>query len=129
MAAVVLCFGPAAIYRVFAGGMDLAFYVLVVLGAFYLPMSLLAGALFDDIEACDPRLMVQSIAATLPAYLGLIGRLTLLLSPAVALHWISWKQSFPPVFFYAAYLYALWAAGFLLGRFYLRQKDKLRWEW
>jgi hypothetical protein len=91
-------------------------------------MILLAGTLFDDVEAWNPRLIVQAIAATLPAYLGLIGRLALLSLPAGTIHWVAWRQGLPSVLFYAVYLYVLWTAGHLLGRFYLRQKDKLQWE-
>ena len=128
MGAVASCFCPAAFYRIFGGNMGLYFWVLASAGAFLLPMLLLACTLLDSVEAFDLRFVVRSITATLPAYLGLIARLALLLSLAGALHLDSWQWGLPRVFFYAAYLYALWIAGHLLGRFYLRQKDKLQWD-
>ena len=124
---IILCFWPAALYRIFWGSRDLYFWVLASSGAFFLPMLLLASALLDGAEALSPVLIVRSIAATLAAYLGLVVRLVLLLSLAGAVHWIAWRWGLPPVLFYAAYLYVLWIGGHLLGRFYLRQKDKLLW--
>jgi hypothetical protein len=126
--ALALCFGPAALYRLLAAAADWRFWGLVFLGVFYLPMTLLSGMLFDSIEGLNPVSIVRSIAATLPAYVGLVLRLILLLSPAAATYWISWRQGVPLIFSYAAYLYSLWIAGHLLGRFYLRQKDKLGWD-
>jgi hypothetical protein len=97
-------------------------------GAFILPMLLLACTLFGGREALEPALIVKSIAATLPAYLGLIVRLVVLAVIAGILHWDSWWLELPRVLPYAADLYFLWIAGHLLGRFYVRQKGKLGWD-
>jgi hypothetical protein len=124
--AVILCFVPALIGGAL-WGMTLRFWALAGLGVFVLPTLVLACTLCDGREAFNPVLIVRSIVATLPAYLGLLGRLTLLLASAGAFHWNASRWGLPRVFFYAGYLYSLWIAGHLLGRFYLRQKDKLGW--
>jgi hypothetical protein len=123
-----LCLGPAALYAVSTGDVGLSFWMLASAGAFFLPMLLLACTLLGSAEALHPALIATSITTTLPAYLGLIGRLVLLASLAGAVHWCSRRLGLPRVFPYAAYLYALWIAGHLLGRFYLRQKGKLGWD-
>ncbi len=128
LSVVALCLGPCAFYRVVAGDTDLSFWTLASAGAFLLPMLLLACTLWGGGEALNPALIATSIAATFPAYLGLIARLALLASLAGAAHWCSRWLGVPRVLPYAAHLYLLWIAGHLLGRFYLRQKDKLGWD-
>ncbi len=126
--AVGFCLGFTALYGAVTRDLGLYFRILVSLGAFFLPMLLLACTLFGGREALNPALIVTSIAATLPAYLGLIVRLVLLTALAVLVHWDSWRLGLPRVFPYAADLYVLWIAGHLVGRFYLRQRDKLGWN-
>ncbi len=126
--AVAFCLGFTALYGAMTRDLGLYFWILIVAGAFFLPMLLLACTLFGGREALNPALIVTSIAAALPAYLGLIARLVLLAAPAGFVHWDSWWLGLPRVFPYATDLYVLWIAGHLLGRFYLRQKDKLGWK-
>ncbi len=126
--AVAFCFGFTALYTAVTRDLGLYFWMLTATGAFYLPMLLLACTLFGSREALNPALIVTSIVATLPAYLGLILRLVLLTTFATFVHWDSWWLGLPRVFPYAADLYVLWIAGHLLGRFYLRQKGKLGWK-
>ncbi len=126
--AVAFCLGFTALYAAVTRDLGLYFWILVSLGAFVLPMLLLACTLFGGAEALKPALIVASIAATLPAYLGLIIRLVLLAAFAGLVHWDAWWLGLPRLIPYAADLYVLWIAGHLLGRFYLRQKDKLKWD-
>jgi hypothetical protein len=128
LGAAAFCLGFVALYVAFAR--DLGLYVLIPAsaGAFVLPMLLLACTLFGGREALNPTLIVTSIGATLPAYLGLTVRLVLLAAVAGLVHWDCRRLGLPRVFPYAAYVYALWIAGHLLGRFYLHQKDKLGWD-
>ncbi len=128
MGAVVLCLGPAALCCICTGSLGLFFWMLALAGTFPLPMLLLACTLIGDAEALNPALIVTSITAALPAYLGLIAKLGPLLLFAVALYldWCQW--GLPRVFLYAIHLYLSWIAGHLLGRFYLRQKHKLGWD-
>ncbi len=128
LGAVVVCLGLTALYGAFMGNLGLSFWILAAALAFVLPMVLLACTLFGGTEALNPALIVTSIGATLPAYLGLIVRLALLAACAGLVHWDCWWLNLPRVFPYAADLYVLWIAGHLLGRFYLRQKDKLGWN-
>ena len=128
IAAVAFCLGFTALYVAFARDFGLPFWILASAGAFFLPMLLLACTLFGGAEALKPAPIVASIAATLPAYLGLIVRLVLLAAFGGFVHWDAWWLGLPRLFPYAADLYVLWIAGHLLGRFYLRQKDKLGWD-
>jgi hypothetical protein len=104
------------------------FWILIAAIMFLLPMLLLACTLFGGREGLHPVLIITAIAATLPAYLGLIARLLLLAAFAGLVEWDSWWLGLPRVFPYAADLYVLWIAGHLLGRFYLRRKDRLGWK-
>jgi len=126
--AAAFCLGFAALYGVFTRDLGLYLWIPASAGVFVLPMLLLACTFFGGPEALKPALIVTSIAATLPAYLGLIVRLVLLAAFAGLVHWDSWWLGLPRVFPYATDLYVLWVAGHLLGRFYLRQKDKLGWD-
>ena len=126
--AVAFCLGFAALYVAFTRDLRLPFWILASAGVFFLPMLLLACTIFGGTEALSPAVLVTSIAATLPAYLGLIARLVLLAALAGLVHWDSWWLDLPRILPYAADLYVLWITGHLLGRFYLRQKDKLGWN-
>jgi hypothetical protein len=126
--AVAFCLGLTALYGVFTRDFGPYFWIPVSAGVFFLPMLLLACTLFGNTEALNLAMILKSIAATLPAYLGLIARLLLLAALAGIVHWDSWRLGLPRIFPYAADLYVLWIAGHLLGRFYLRQKGKLGWK-
>ena len=128
IAAVAFCLGFTAFYVALTRDLGPHVWILGAAGAFFLPMLLLACTLFGGTEALNPAMIVASIAATLPAYLGLLVRLVLLAACAALVHWDSWWLGLPRVLPYAVYLYVSWIAGHLLGRFYLRQKDKLGWN-
>jgi len=127
LGAIALGLGPSVLYYLFSGNLDWLFLLLALAGTFPLPMVVLAGTLIDSAEAFDPRLIARSIAATLPAYLGLNLRLALLAALGFALYLDAGLWRLPRVLPYAMLLYLLWIAGHLLGRFYLRHKDKLGW--
>ncbi len=126
--AVVVCLGLTALYGALMRGWGPLVWMPAAAGAFVLPMLLLACTLFGGTEALHPALIVTSIAATFWAYMGLIARLAPLAAFAGIVHWDCWWLGLPRVFPYAADLYVMWIAGHLLGRFYLRQKDKLGWK-
>ncbi len=126
--AVAFCLGLAVLYGVFTRDFGPYFWIPVSLGAFFLPMLLLACTLFGSTEALNLAMIFTSIVATFPAYVGLIVRLVLLTAVAGLVHWYSWQLDLPRIFPYVTDLYALWIAGHLLGRFYLRQKDRLGWK-
>ncbi len=127
VAGVAMCFWPLGLYRAFVGRMDIWFWILAGAGAFFLPMTLLTGTLFDGIDALNPVLIIRSILVTFPAYLGLVVALAVILMTVGAVNWIFLRIFMPRVLSSAAYLYLLLMAGHLLGRFYRRQRDKLDW--
>jgi hypothetical protein len=89
MAVVAGGLGLAALYGAFMTNLSLSFWILAAALACVLPMLLLACTLFGGAEALKPALVVTSIGATLPAYLGLIVRLALLAAFAGLVHWDS----------------------------------------
>ncbi len=127
MAALALCFWPVALYRGVVGRMGVWFWTLGAVGAFFLPMTLLAAELFDGIDALNPLLIVRSILATLPAYLALIVTLGVPGGIFLALYLTLARVPVARVLAPAAYLYLMLVGAHLLGRFYRRHKNRLEW--
>jgi hypothetical protein len=124
---LAICLWPAALYRGVAGRADVWFWVLGVTGAFFLPMSLLTGTLFQGIDALNPVLIVRSILVTFPVYVVLLGELGLLAVAFLAIRWGMEQIHLPHVLATAVYLYLLLMGAHLLGRFYRRRKEQLGW--
>jgi hypothetical protein len=102
--AVAFCLGLTALYGAFTRDFGPYFWIPVSAGVFFLPMLLLACTLFGNTEGLNPALIVTSIRATFPAYLGLIARLVSLAGFAGAIHWNLRRLGLPRVFPYAVHL-------------------------
>jgi hypothetical protein len=127
VAGVAICLWPAALYRGWAGRVDVWFWVLAVTGAFFLPMSLLTATLFQGIDALNPVLIIRSIVMTLPGYVALFGECVLLAAVFLISRWAVGQIRLPHLLATAAYLYLLLIGSHLLGRFYWRRKEELGW--
>lgn len=131
--AMLICFGPPALFVVFFAvifgqysGQTSAyiFFLFYGIGLFFLPMFLLAVAMFDSATALNPFLIISSICSTIVSYC-----LRFLLFVLIALVMLvpSWYPDLIlPAFGVAVYL--LFIASFTLGRFCRRNEKKLNWE-
>jgi hypothetical protein len=102
------------------------YWILYGLGVFFLPMSLLAAALFDSIAALNPLLIIASIAGTFLSYcavtllfcaIGLLMNFVGQLQPG-GLSLLAWGFD----------IYLIFIAAYILGRFFRRYENKLNWE-
>jgi hypothetical protein len=67
----LVCFGPAGLYQsLVEPANEWVFYGLLLAGALYFPMSLLAVSLFETLAALNPMLVVVSIAKAPLEYLA-----------------------------------------------------------
>lgn len=125
---VAICFCPVAIYYGFTQRIDSTFWLLSACGAFFFPMALLAGVLFDAIHALNPIFIIGSILRTFFTYCGLIlsfcafgGLVFVIVLTLKRLPFLGFVSN-------GVNLYLLFVAAHLLGRFYWWHKDKLDWS-
>jgi len=128
--------GPALFYSLFSNETDIVFWLLLIYGAFFFPMGLLACIMFDSIGGLNPLLLIGSIFSTFFQYCGLV----LLISGIVlgfraiqtartsdiqqeAFTTIVIGAIFSLILFYIAFVVA-----HLIGRFFWRNQEKLNWE-
>jgi hypothetical protein len=94
------------------------------IGIFFLPMSFLAGVIFDSFEALNPLLILQSIGRTFVPYFGLvlfflaITALATEVIPSLSV-WAFLRQTMR--------IYLLLVLANSVGRFYWRNREKLDW--
>ncbi|MFC1738400.1 hypothetical protein ACFL1G_05030 [Planctomycetota bacterium] len=125
---VLGCFGISlcapAVYYILTRRTDLTFWLLSAAGAFFLPMSLLSGIIFDSFDALNPILIIGSISNAFFSYCGLV--LFFLAITAFALFVVPripiWGFLLTGIKFYL-----LFVLTHLLGWFYWWNKDKLDW--
>jgi len=127
LGSTAICFCLAAVYYIFTRQTDLIFWILGACGAFFFPMALLSGVLFDSFDALNPISIIRSICKVLLPYCGLIfslcafGGLVAIISLALRrLQVLSFISD-------GIYFYLLLIGAHLLGRFYWWHKDKLDW--
>jgi hypothetical protein len=128
---IAACFWPIAVYYIVTERSDLIYWLLLVCGGFFYPMTLLAVVLFDSFGALNPILIIGSIFRTLLPYCVMI-----LLFYAGVLLFIKidspvnrfWLLPAVPFFIKGAQLYMIFVAVGCLGRFYHRYEKKLNWE-
>jgi len=140
----LICFGPMVLYtlyfyilpaaRTFPVGpaeplnwrTDPWYWTLYGLGVFFFPMSLLAAALFDSIAALNPFLIIGSIVSTFLSYCALV-----LLFCVIGLLMSFVGQLQPGGLSLLAWgidVYLIFIAAYILGRFFRRYENRLKWE-
>ncbi len=121
---VAICFWPVAVYYVLTQRTDAWFWLLSAGGTFFLPMSFLAGVMFNSFDALNPMRVVRSIGRAFLSYCGLVlffyavGGLIAVALPRLAM-WAFARQSIQ--------IYMAFVLAHRLGWFYWWQKDKLGW--
>ncbi len=119
--------GPFVLYMLFAQRADVIFWLLLVCGAFFFPMALLAVLLRDPASGLNLRLLVRSIRSTFRQYSVLVLLFVLtIISISMIGHYLRRLLIFE-LLINAASIYLAFVAAHLLGRFYWRYQDKLNW--
>ena len=128
IACLIVFWGPVGFYFYYTHKTDAIFWSLLVYAIILFPMGLLAVIMFDSSTGLNPLLVLRSIFSTFLPYcamlitFALIGSLTGIVS-SVAL--ISRILSFV---IHCINLYLALVGAHLLGRFYWRYQDKLKWN-
>jgi phage FluMu protein Com len=131
--------GPSGFYLLYTHKADTIFWALLAFGVFIFPMGLLSVIMFDSFSGLNPILLIGSIISTFLPYIGLISLLAaLIISIKFLLPVLSLISSGgnPVKFIGLSILYGSGIIDFylmmviahLLGRFYWRYQDKLRWD-
>lgn len=121
---IAFCFWPTAVYYILTQQTNLWFWLLSAYGVFFLPMSLLRGAMFDSFDALNPISIIRSIFSTFFSYCGLVlffsalGGLIVFILPRLPL----WGFLLTGI-----KIYLLFVLLHRLGCFYWWHKDKLDW--
>jgi len=114
------------------GRMSRVFWPSLVVGVIYLPMGLIAVALYDTMEGFNPILVLRGIAKTFPAYL--VAMAMFLACCFVSLFAVPYLSENVPIVgslvAWAANLYLLMVEMRILGLLYRTHALKLGWfEW
>ncbi|MHC4430754.1 MAG: hypothetical protein ACYTBS_02830 [Planctomycetota bacterium] len=121
---VAVCLWPMAVYYVLTQRADMWFWLLSACGMLFLPMSFLAGVMFDSFDALNPLLIIRSICRTFLPYCALaliffvISGFVAVISPRLSV-WSFVRRSID--------VYLVFVLAHRLGWFYWWHKDKLEW--
>ncbi len=125
---LIVFWGPMGFYFLYTHKVDVIFWSLFAYAIFFFPMGLLSVIVFDSFSGLNPILLIGSILSTFFPYCAMViafllaGFLTTIIESATPQ---SWVLSF---LIYCIHLYLALVAAHLLGRFYWRYQEKLRWE-
>jgi DNA-directed RNA polymerase subunit RPC12/RpoP len=124
----VLCLVPLLIYYQQTKRTDVIFWLLLAYATFFFPMALLAVVMFDSFSGLNPILILRSIFRTFFPYCAMV--VVFLFDPfLIAIIRSAATQSWVLSFLIRCiHLYLVLVAAHLLGRFYWRYQDKLKWD-
>lgn len=129
----VVCLGPWLIYRKFVTGYQpWVAWALCIGGISYMPMALLALAMYDTLLALNPVLILPSILRAPVEYAATCLVLGLLaLGSVAAQRWLNANANVPvlaPVVGEFLLLYTLTVVMRVAGLLYCAKKDRLHWK-
>lgn len=125
---IIICLLPALLYLLVTHRTDAIFAGLLLTGIFYLPIFFLAVILFDSSAGYNPGIHVISIINTFFSYCLLVGccvLLTLLFYGTIIL---VKNLGMGILLAVPLQVYCLMIFSHLLGSFYYKNEDKLRWD-
>ncbi|MDH4238622.1 MAG: hypothetical protein OEW48_03565 [Phycisphaerae bacterium] len=125
---LVIFFGPFFLYVFIARRAGIIFWLLLIYGIFLFPMALLSFVVFDSIAGLDPRLIYKSISNTFWQYCGLV---LLFIAAVLVIGVLGQKASesgYMVILVHFAGIYLIFIAAHLLGRFYWKYQEKLKWD-
>jgi hypothetical protein len=118
---------PAGIYVFFVREINLVAWLLTIPALFFYPIGLLSVVLYDSVSGLRLGILIRSVYSTFRTYVGLV--LLFVVMFYVVLVYsktqvgILWKIVFRSFIIYFAFILA-----HLTGRYYLKNKDKLKWD-
>ena len=120
--------GPFAIYTIYAGETNIISWLLLSVGVFLYPMALLALLIFDSARDFKPLLLFNSIYNTFFPYFGLF--LLFVITVILIRHIPEQVHTSPflKLIIRSVIIYIALIGAHILGRFYWRYKEKLKWE-
>lgn len=128
---IIFCVGPAFIVR-FPLGVDSTaiFWAVFGAGLFLLPMCLLSMVMFDHLGALNPLLIIPSIFSTFFSYCLVVILYSIPIVMFVGIWIVGAKTPILPVVMLvrAVGCYLLMVASGLLGWFFYKNEEKLRWD-
>jgi len=130
--AMLISFAPLLVYVLFGNPdsvWDLKLWLLGALGASYLPMGLIAVALYGSMGALNPITVLGGIIKTMPAYLVAAGSFFVIYAVNLGLR-IAIAKGAPlgiSPLGWAVSLYFLMVEMYILGRLYYTHSRRLGW--
>lgn len=128
---VIFCIGPAFIVRFLCHvESPVVFWSVLGLGLFLLPMYLLSVVMFDCVAALNPFLVISSVFSTFLRYLGvaILFAVPMVLTIGTVIASFFNRNPFLDVVIRAAGCYLLIVAAGMLGWFFYKNEEKLRWD-
>ena len=123
----VIFLGPYLVYVVVAGRTDVIFWLLLLAGTFYFPMALLEVIVCDAFPSLNFRLLTRAIKNTFWPYMRFICVLLAILFTGYKISKRVEPMEVSGLVFKVFIIYMLLVVANLLGRFYRRNKNALRW--
>jgi hypothetical protein len=123
-----VCFGPAVIYALFADVLDVIFWLLLSLAFFLYPMGLLAVAIYDSPVGFNPRVLFRSISSTFFPYCCLILLIFAIGGLIAVMLVILPRSQLRPYILIAVCTYMTMVTAHILGCFYFKHREKLKWK-
>lgn len=125
---LIIFFGPFFAYIFIARRTGIVLWLLLIYGIFLFPMALLGIILFDSVVGLHPRLIYKSISNTFWPYCGLV-LLFIAAVLAIGIFGQKVKESrHLAILVYLVSVYLIFIAAHLLGRFYWKYQEKLKWD-
>jgi hypothetical protein len=124
LVSVAMCFGPLGVYYGNFRQIDLIFWLLIGIGLFFFPMTLLSVLLFDSFTAVNPIFVMTSI------FKNIIGYCSLFLFFCTIIAFMIFALPTPSLLGFTGHairFYLLLVLANRLGWFYWWHKDKLGW--
>jgi len=129
---VVICLlffsAPMLIYYYNTRSTDFVFWLLFGFAVFFFPMGFLAVIMFDSINGLNPILLIGSIFSTFFQYLGLLFLFSILGWLIIQIFSVASASVILSLLLPLATIYLSLVTAHLLGRFYWRNRERLRWE-
>jgi hypothetical protein len=118
---------PAGIYVFFVREINFIAWLLIIPALFFYPIGLLSVVLYDSVSGLKPSILIRSVYSAFWSYVGLVllfaGMFYFILVYGKTQVGLLWKIVFRCFIIYLAFILA-----HLTGRFYLKNKDKLKWN-
>ncbi|NIP24358.1 MAG: hypothetical protein GWN67_08540 [Phycisphaerae bacterium] len=125
---IVIFFAPFFLYVLITKKAGIIFWFLLIYAVFFFPMVLLSFVVFDSIAGLNPRLIYKSILKTFWPYCGLV---LFFIAAGLLVGVLGYKSSGSVYLFILARcvgFYLLFVAAHLLGRFYWKYQERLKWD-